>query len=780
MSAYFRYKESTDVFTSWICISAADHGSEVTTSRPIDPVQARAGKRPNGGKARRKWKADREAAAAANHANSTADGRPIYLVSSEEILKQAEFLSKLTDTIIMPRPVWQAFKQALAGRKMYAKRYAKEVLGEDEEEDGHIAFIRILEESAEYIKKIAQVQQVASASSLDSKLMDTTLANLFGSLNFIEEAEEEEPHIAPAEITETYKPKKLFVIKVDKASDIRLQRHFLLEQAAKEGQYLQMLWDKSDQGEVHPALAAFLTEAAIELFGEKERELVEQASEIGGSIVSEIDPDFHSPIEMALISLRDIRAARQIYPGYTFPLAPLIERHPYIQHAQALQADTFLVQFMMDLGLETSLRDGIWGNKDLIVKVGLEEPLLPSSCDIISRILMVINKGAEPTLQAAFAAAILQDLATRRYSPAEEPIQLLLNTCTGLDKRLRVIGDAGTVVVNENKQLAEQLRTLRDWVGVFPYRALHNEKAAERKAPHLRGYIAASDEPFSIRGLHPVSCGKMRLALFMLYSELGMSTMNYSPHVFSMCYLVHALQYHKLLAGSWKTIEYVSEHFRKEIFISEDLPSTTEATLTRMRLATGVSLVHIATMQRARLSGRKVPATSHTSRSDRNWDLHAGKLIAFLRDYMHQRESLLRTLHAMDAEIQKSTGAWSPFLEHGTVSFLEALQPALMNAFDELNKDYLTLDSACRALFRKMDLKMSDSQVGVVDPSDSWNTHSIRSYQIAIAVISELREVEQIRERVGKPSLQVPTPLADVAQKVLDSYIKSGAVGIPK
>lgn len=87
MSGSLAYRENMDIYTSWLCVTAVDHGSELTNSRPIDPVEARAGKRPNGRKAGQRWRAERNAAAAANEANNTADGRPIYLVSSAEITK---------------------------------------------------------------------------------------------------------------------------------------------------------------------------------------------------------------------------------------------------------------------------------------------------------------------------------------------------------------------------------------------------------------------------------------------------------------------------------------------------------------------------------------------------------------------------------------------------------------------------------------------------------------------------------------------------------------------
>jgi hypothetical protein len=130
--------------------------------------------------------AKQAAADAAAASNTTADGRSIHLVSSAEILKQAEFLSRRTETIVMPRPVWQSYKRALAGQKQYAARYAEEALVENAEVDGHVAFIEVLEKSAEYIQDIATVQRIASATAPKSESTEVKLSNLLRSLELSE------------------------------------------------------------------------------------------------------------------------------------------------------------------------------------------------------------------------------------------------------------------------------------------------------------------------------------------------------------------------------------------------------------------------------------------------------------------------------------------------------------------------------------------------------------------------------------------------------------------
>jgi hypothetical protein len=300
-------------------------------------------------------------------------------------------------------------------------------------------------------------------------------------------------------------------------------------------------------------------------------------------------------------------------------------------------------------------------------KYHLEEPLFRSSCDTISWILQSINEGAEVTLKAAFAAAIFQRLPRRVYVEQEkEPLQILLNTTVDLDKKLVWIAEMKTEVVNEGQLVSERLRTLREWICVYPYRTLFESNAAARTAPYMHSHIAAPDGPYDLRRFHMVGLGTMGFALLNMYNELGMGTTYYSPHVFAMCYLVVGLKHSKRTTGTWATIEAVSDRHRKDIFISEDLPSKISDMVTRMRLASGASPAHIASMMRAQFTGRKVPSINSAS-TVRTWDITCSPIVSILRRYLSDEESLLRTVYALDSEIQKETGTRSSFIQLGTV-----------------------------------------------------------------------------------------------------------------
>jgi hypothetical protein len=114
----------------------------------------------------------------------------------------------------------------------------------------------------------------------------------------------------------------------------------------------------------------------------------------------------------------------------------------------------------------------------------------------------------------------------------------------------------------------------------------------------MHGHISASPDSHHLRCMNMDGYGTMHLSLLSLYNEIGMGTVNCSPHQFAMCYLVLRLKRQNRLSLTWDTIEAVGDRHRKDSFISEDLPLNFADTFTRFRLASGASLAHVLAMRR--------------------------------------------------------------------------------------------------------------------------------------------------------------------------------------
>jgi hypothetical protein len=83
------------------------------------------------------------------------------------------------------------------------------------------------------------------------------------------------------------------------------------------------------------------------------------------------------------------------------------------------------------------------------------------SCDLISKESQGSNEGDEVYIKAAFAAAVFEDPTVREYDLAEESMQQLADANGDIDTKLKAIGRAETSIVNEGRQLAEGVRSLR-------------------------------------------------------------------------------------------------------------------------------------------------------------------------------------------------------------------------------------------------------------------------------------------------------------------------------
>jgi hypothetical protein len=111
-------------------------------------------------------------------------------------------------------------------------------------------------------------------------------------------------------------------------------------------------------------------------------------------------------------------------------------------------------------------------------------------------------------------------------------------------------------------------------------------------------------------------------------------------------------------------------------------------------------------MKRAQFTDRKFPLINNVS-IVRTWSTNCSPIVGILRHYLSNQQSLLRTVYAMDTEIQRKTEARSSFIQRGAVPFLAAPKTALGFALSELKTDYLPLDSVCRVLSKRMKANMS-------------------------------------------------------------------------
>lgn len=365
MGGYESYKFETSVVVSWVLQTAKDHGNDVQTtgSGPANPPATGSTRLKGRNRTLAKRAAKQRSAIPEAFRAAAPEGDaqpPKYEISTEEILNQTRFLSALRTTLVMPRSVWRCYKSAIAARRRYADRYAKDQLADPRDNEGHLYFNWVLEQMEILLKDRVVVQKVAKAQVGDVEEVTTEpLANLFEKLNLATTEDEDFESDGERDIMDTTSDisstSKVYVPKLSKEEELRFEWFCFLEDAQKAWKHIQTVWTSTEDqnNPPDPGVAAFITEAAIELIGYQEQQIYARAMAIGGKAALVIGADPSDPFYLGLTTLRDIANIRKSHKGYIFPLEPLSERYYDLQDPTLVAKDQTLVQYMMELGMES-------------------------------------------------------------------------------------------------------------------------------------------------------------------------------------------------------------------------------------------------------------------------------------------------------------------------------------------------------------------------------------------------------------------------------------------
>ncbi|EFQ95078.1 hypothetical protein PTT_07022 [Pyrenophora teres f. teres 0-1] len=192
MGRYEAIEAHTNVAVSWVIEAARAHGNDVrafndrqsqgATSTRVGSTVPKPG--------RLKGKARREAKQNALKSASTTT----YKISTEEILRQVQYLQNLGVSIVMSRNVSFAFRTSVRGRQGYAERFAQEQ-PEHQENAGHVYFLDVLRRVAEMLSEVVQVQK-RSFGQRATEANSFKVANMFEALS-IDEIDESINNLPP-------------------------------------------------------------------------------------------------------------------------------------------------------------------------------------------------------------------------------------------------------------------------------------------------------------------------------------------------------------------------------------------------------------------------------------------------------------------------------------------------------------------------------------------------------------------------------------------------------
>jgi hypothetical protein len=352
MGRYERYKEDTITWLTWLIQTAVDHGSRVDTLGRLKGKKRKQAKEAGLGKGK---------GAASIKVKNLAPGR--FEISTEEILQAAEYLAALDIKFTMPQNVHRSYKSALAMRIRYNKRYENDPNSDPRSNEGHRWFISIMEDVHEQLRNCVRVQPSSKSKSHPDQSSGSvdTLSNLYEALSMAEaveeylQAEDEEASTSAPE-TSGNVPKIVYEPKISKEEQQRMKAISLCMDAVATHTYITNVWAQVEANQVNPGVAAFNTEAAVEIFGYQEQNLYREDSKLTSELALDMGLNEGSELHLARLTLVDVAKSHKLL-GETqlLSIGALNSngRHPDISDVSAIDKDRTLIQSLSAIALET-------------------------------------------------------------------------------------------------------------------------------------------------------------------------------------------------------------------------------------------------------------------------------------------------------------------------------------------------------------------------------------------------------------------------------------------
>lgn len=259
---YMQYKEHTCNWLGWVLDLCDENGSKTVrnehTNYPLPTAEA--------------------------------ELRPVYEVTTKEILRQAQYLATCYEKTgfkwAMPKEIWRSYQSAYKTRVQYAHRCA----ATGEADDGHAYFNAMMENVHNLLRNCVKVQSLSKASSIAAEVEDPTMFE-----NSFQELEEDDPaedkYLYDDSISEAssavgtsfeYRLDESFddhvqVIKQNLAiENFQRKRKVLSDMYGPMKDYIMLLWKRQNAGDgvtSLPEVASLVTEAAVVWIARKEEEL---------------------------------------------------------------------------------------------------------------------------------------------------------------------------------------------------------------------------------------------------------------------------------------------------------------------------------------------------------------------------------------------------------------------------------------------------------------------------------------------------------------------------
>lgn len=297
-SSYKRYKEDTNVFTTWLTSAAKSCGYSIKANQQKAAKLEPQSEVPKAPKLKgRERKLAREAAAQAGRStkqapaekDETAGAR--YTISTSELLRQAEAVASWSKRAIrLPPEVQRVLERAIAARQRCADWFQKTKVENEYSSLGHLHFIEVLQRALDLLRaapadKRATASQQTNVSppteSIDCIADANALNNRFAAL---EVDEVENYDLTVSDITTSTaqsgnkkpQPTVAYDLEVDEHWEATFVVYCFFEDLHQLQNQLRKLWTSQKENAIDLITATVTTTAAFELLAQAEKGILEQ------------------------------------------------------------------------------------------------------------------------------------------------------------------------------------------------------------------------------------------------------------------------------------------------------------------------------------------------------------------------------------------------------------------------------------------------------------------------------------------------------------------------
>jgi hypothetical protein len=305
----------------------------------------------------------------------------------------------------------------------------------------------------------------------------------------------------------------------------------------------------------------------------------------------------------------------------------------------------------------------------------------------------------------------------------------------------------------------------------------------EAFSKYAEEYILPAEHPNFLRTSNPAMSGKLLLHCLVRREECNIDFANKNFGLVSMCHMYNALRQFGYLKESWHALDEFTDLHIKTIFMGERPKASAQVMMNRAFLCFGL---HSDSLRQLNDPARRTkdPYFLAKQKTKRSGKLVLSPFMSILADYVHDKETLPRTLYRMDSEMvtqasrtpvessaAKARGSVKSYLdEFGPITFLDELAKHMRQLDRYFATGAIELSRTSNALFEKF------------RSTDEFSMYDTMALPIngGFESLSMMLHWRIEADKGVSGAGEIADTIARKAAAILHEYIQAGAKGVPE